>query len=64
MACEIVVSRRDGELVGLDGWLIRSTRTPCIRTPVGRRHIMPVRRHPVQGAIGHAIESSSVRWVV
>ena len=34
MACEIVVSRRDGELVGHDGWLIRSTRTFCIRTPV------------------------------
>ena len=33
MACEIVVSRRDGELVGHDGWLIRSTRTDCIRTP-------------------------------
>ena len=29
-----------------------------------RRHIMPVRRQPVQGAIGQAIESSSGRCVV
>ena len=56
MACEIIVSKRDGELVGHDDWLIRSTRTPCIRTRVGRRHIMPVRRQPVQGAIGHAVD--------